>query len=214
MNKERIKLNTRKQTLKRKLDKGKSMGNSMAADADAQIQGFGNTLTNQSTSLRDIVVERKSLQSKVKALTIKINRLEESWLDTYRAAARRLMDKYPGKTGTWKRHGYALKDPEPTSKGRPAKVLNLRAVPGQKAGTIDLKWKAFPPGTIKGYILELNTEDIIDHKKWFNPKPPISSKAKTTITGLESGKKYWVQVSAFVTAHSGPPSNAVSLFAP
>lgn len=214
MSKPKIKLDVRKQTLKNKLTLGRTMGNKMSADPEAEVQTIGTNLKNKTLTLRDLVLERKGLQSTVKSITSKINKLEEEWLDIYRASARKIQEKYPDEDPKWLGFGFNLKDVILTKKGRPEKVKNLRASTGEAAGSVNLKWKNFPPGSIRGYFIEINTTDPIDNGAWTNANPRSVGASKATITKLTTGQKYWARVAAYIASGEGTPSNPVSFFAP
>ncbi|MFN0275931.1 MAG: fibronectin type III domain-containing protein [Chitinophagales bacterium] len=91
---------------------------------------------------------------------------------------------------------------KPTPAGLLPVPENMKAKTGALEGTIDFAWKS--NAKANGYILEY-TEDPLGSTAWV--KVEGITKAKYTLQGLVSGKKYWGRVSVFNTAGITNPSD-------
>jgi hypothetical protein len=79
-----------------------------------------------------------------------------------------------------------------------------------KTGEVDLQWNPIRRG-LKSYIIE-KTTDAGAATGWTHAG--ISTKSKTSISGLTSGTRYWFRVAAVGTAGQGPWSDPATKTAP
>jgi hypothetical protein len=81
-------------------------------------------------------------------------------------------------------------------KGQPVDALatpeNLRAMLTSFLGTVDLRWDGVE--NANNYLVSINSVDPELEDKW--EQVTFTSKARHTVTGLESGKFYWFRVQA------------------
>ena len=98
----------------------------------------------------------------------------------------------------------------PSPVGVLPKVEDLRATQGDESGEVDLTWDPIRRG-LKSYLVEISTS-VDGQSDWTFGK--VETKSKTTLTGLESGKRYWFCVKAIGAAGEGPASEIATKIAP
>lgn len=88
-------------------------------------------------------------------------------------------------------------------------VLSLNLTTGDGEGELDASWNSV--SAAKSYVVEV-CEDPLTPTGWKPAKP--ATKSSATITGLTSGKKYWVRVAAVTAAGQGTFSDPATKYAP
>lgn len=82
---------------------------------------------------------------------------------------------------------------------------NVLARPGNAEGTMDVSW--FPVEGARGYPVYITT-DISDTESF--TRVVIATTSEVVLTGLESGTKYYVRITAFGTEGESVPSDVTS----
>ena len=92
--------------------------------------------------------------------------------------------------------------------GIPAQVQNLSATTGDFEGTVDLAWDKVPGA--RSYEIQVTTTPA-DSNSYHHAATSLKSSA--TISGLNSGAKYWFRVAAIGSAGQGPWSDPATKMA-
>ncbi len=213
--KDKILLATEKKGTSDKAHDGKNIGTKMTADPDPDVAGKGAKLLSTSNKIETKLLARNALLDDVQDLTGDLEKLEKTWNKDYKAAADKSEEIYPEDSPRWEGYGFDLADVTKSDRPAPPKVTGLVATQGDAIGTGDLVWNPQGKNVNDGYFIEINTTDPIDNGAWTNASPRSVGASKATITGLTTGQKYWVRITAFLNKGAeGTPSDPNAFLAP
>ena len=167
-------------------------------------------LTQAADALVTAEQERAALEKSVLNKTVQIRALRDALDDTLTAAARYVSGIANGNAEIITLAGMTPSAGGPSPVGPLPKVENLRATQGDEPGEIDLAWDPIRRG-LKSYLIELSTS-ADGQSDWDFVK--VETKSKTTLVGLESGKRYWFRVKAVGAAGEAPASEIATKVAP
>ncbi len=140
--------------------------------------------------------------------TLNMEEKEKTLENTLKKLANYVENKTDGDEGKILSSGFSVRaKAQPT--GAAPQVMNLHLTFGDDDGELDASWNSV--ANVKSYTVEL-CEDPLTPTGW---KHVVSApNSKTTISGLTSGKKYWVRVAAVTAAGQGTFSDPATKYAP
>ena len=199
---EKIKIDLKSKSVEDKVFDAEAIGTLMAADPNATIQTQGNALLTGANVLNTKKTEQTDAQAVAAAKTEAVHTTETALDKTKRKAAEKTMDIYPDNPEKWKALGWKLTDPN-TPVGELPAPTDLSLTSGDGAGELDAHWDKVEGAKV--YNIRTSTNIDIPIMDW--PIKKTSTKSSATITGLTSGTKYWVAVTAIGTAGESSPSD-------
>ncbi|HEY8899641.1 MAG TPA: fibronectin type III domain-containing protein [Chthoniobacterales bacterium] len=166
-------------------------------------------LNNGAKAITDLLKERANLQQQVTAKTLAIRASRDTLEALLTTEASTVDDIAKGDPTIIAKAGMTPSE-EQAPVGPMPKVENLAATAGDEAGEIDLSWNPIRRG-LKSYLIEQSASPD-GQSDWTFAK--VETKSKTTIAGLESGKRYWFRVKAIGASGEGPASDIATKLAP
>ena len=182
----------------------KMNGNVNFANPNPQLGFVQGVVNSVSTALTDVEVARKTLETKIEALTPLETQLESllTQLGSY------VENTSGGDASKIKSAGMDVRN-DASAPTVPDKVIHVNATLGDNAGEIDLSWDSI--SNAKSYVVQtaITGETPLN---WAHAT--VATKSKAELLNLKTGVSYEIRVAAIGSVGQGPWSDAVTKVAP